>query len=114
MTTTAVDATTRVPKPPTEGQLRFAIEGLKLEIPEDTPGYVVRRMINKEVRRRGRAALNSGNYFQYVLVRHPKNGVCEIARIGHDTLKVTLAPVDGGCKFVINAMTLESCEVIED
>ncbi len=114
MTTTEAVREARVAKPPSEAQLRFAIVDLGLTIPDDAPAWQVTRMIKREVRRRGREVLRSGNYIRFTLVQHPKHGLCEIDRIGEDTLKVTLTPMDGGRKFVIDAMTLESCERVEE
>ncbi|MFI5240414.1 MAG: hypothetical protein ACHQUB_01775 [Candidatus Saccharimonadia bacterium] len=73
--------------------------------------WEVTRLIKREVRRRGRETLRALDPTKYYLVEHPKYGLCEIDRIGEQTLKVTLLVIDTNRKIVIDAMFLADCKL---
>lgn len=87
-----------------EKQVNFA-QRLGLEVDSSTPRGIANKMITQEVKRRGRAELRSG-WALYDDVIHPRHGICEIVKIHEKSVKVTLEPVAGGRKIVVNAMNL--------
>jgi hypothetical protein len=96
-----------------EKQLRFARD-LGLAVDETMTAPQVSKLITREIKRRGRRALREHKPRKYDLVEHPRHGRCEIVRIGEQTLKITLAPLAGGKKFVIDAMRLEDYPIVRD
>ncbi len=75
-------------------------------VTESTPIDVARRLITEELRRRGRLALEQLKPKVDDECVHPTFGLCRISRVGRRTLKITLEPVAGGRKHVIDAAWL--------
>lgn len=95
----------RKPRFATEGQVAFA-ERLGVDVTSETPRGVAKKLIDKEVKRRGRKELKSDEWHIYDTVVHPKYGECEISAIHEKIVKITLAPLDGSRKVVVHAMNL--------
>lgn len=98
---------------PTPEQLKFA-KDLGLTIPQGATKQQVSRLIKKEVRRRGQAAMRNWRPKEGDLLLHPKHGPCQITRVGEATLKITLLILTTNRKVVTDAMYLDGCERIVD
>lgn len=92
-------------RPASPAQLDYA-RGLGLEVTDGQSGREVRRMISREVYRRGGQTIDRlkprlGDRFE-----HPRNGVSEVTRVNPQTRKVTLCVVSSQRKYVVDAMYL--------
>jgi len=98
----------------TEGQLEFA-SSIGLEIPATTSRVQAKKIIDKEVNRRSREELATGNWRIYTLVKHPRHGICEITKIHEKSHRVTLKPIEVESRsFAVPALYLTTYEVVQE